>query len=136
MGNYGKIPVQSWVQKVMLPLILATPTLYTPFPPHRGSTGIFRRIKSDTSSGQRNLPVLLRFRRVVSTAETRWIHRHKRSRGGPLNFNPSHPIPLPTGTGGFMKKHPGCTVPYFAVYKTHLFSPKSSPKKPLCLIHR
>ena len=94
----------------MLPLILATPTLYTPFPPHRGSTGIFLRIKSDTSSGQRNLPVLLRFRRVIFTAETRWIHRHKRSRGGPLNFNPSHPIPLPTGTGGFMKKHPGCTV--------------------------
>ena len=41
----------------MLPLILATPTLYTPFPPHRGSTGIFLRIKSDMSSGQRNLPL-------------------------------------------------------------------------------
>ena len=94
----------------MLPLILATPALYTPFPPHCRSTGIFRRIKSDTSSGQRNLPVLLRFRRVIFTAETRWIHRHKGSRGGPLNFNPSHPIPLPTGMGGFMKKHPGCTV--------------------------
>ena len=46
------------------------------FSTHRGSTGIFRRIKTDTSSGQRNLPVLLRFRRVIFTAETQWIHRH------------------------------------------------------------
>ena len=76
VGNYGKIPDLSWAQKVMLPLILATPTLYTPFPPHRGSTEIFMRIKSDTSSGQRNLPVLLRFRHMIFTAETRWIHRH------------------------------------------------------------
>ena len=89
---------------------LATPTLNTSFIVHRGNTAITPRPSLPSSMMCWNFTCKSKKFQATFIAGTRRLHRYRWTRGGIPKFNPFHPNPLSTGWGGFLKKHPICTV--------------------------